>query len=725
MKANRWLEGMDRGRRNRTLTHARRAGFELAAALWLLLSCTIGLVGTATAAEPLRPRAVLGGWLFAFQAPPGARSVHLAGEFNGWSTSAWLMSDSDKDGVWTLTVPLESGRSYQYKYVVNGTEWVTDPWAEATDPNNYNNGILFTRRPGEPYLHEIFPPEGGRLSAIGPVSARVEAAGKSVGATSIRLEDLLGRQKWTLTTSWSAATNELSAPLPADLPDGDYVATLQAELTGAPALVKSVHFTLDRWSGRVDAPAFYENAVLYEIFVRSFKDSDGNGTGDFPGLTRLLDYLNDGRSDTDTDLGVDALWLMPVHPSPSYHGYDITDYEGIHPDFGTLDDYRAFVAESHRRGMRVMLDFVVNHSSNRHPYFLDAHRNPASPYSSWFKFSDPRNDSYAGFAGIGAMPELNFRSAAMRDYLARMARFWIDLDGDGDFSDGVDAFRCDVGKGPPHDYWRELRGQVKALRPDFAILGEVWDNAPTIASYFHDQYDMNFDYPLYYATLELLGGQGDPARFLGEYRKIRDTYPAGSQLVRFLDNHDNNRIASVLGRDVARQKLATGILLSLPGIPLIYYGMEIGMEGSKPDPDIRRPMRWDLVEAQTGDPNSLLSWHRRLIRLRRDLPALAARDDAAATSLYPGAADAPGLLVFQRRAAGAGAAALIVANVSPQAQTARITLSGAGALLRGRWRERVNSGVQPSAGGEIVDLRTGWSMTAAPYGFAVFEVTEK
>lgn len=706
----------------------------LVAALVLPLACAPGHRAAAPSSaavvaggqeESLRPRPVGGGWLFSFRAPTGARTVHLAGEFNGWSTSAWLMNDADGDGTWTLTVPLESGRAYQYKYVVNGAEWVTDPWAEATDPNNYNNGILFTRRPGEPYLTAFVPADGARLAEPGQVTARVESEGKVVNGTSIRLEGLLGRRKWTLTTAWNAASRELSAPLPADLPDGDYLVTLQAEVVGAPALVKTIGFSLDRWTGRVDAPAFYEDAVMYEIFVRSFKDSGGDGVGDLVGLTAMLDYLNDGRPETQDDLGVDALWLMPVHPSPSYHGYDITDYQGIQPDYGTLDDYRSFVTAAHRRGMRVLLDYVVNHSSNRHPFFLDAHRNPASKYSTWYKFNDARNETYGSFAGFGGMPELNFRSAPMRDYLAETARFWIDLDGDGDFSDGVDGFRCDVGKGPPHDYWRELRQQVKAARPDFAVLGEVWDNAPTIASYFHDQYDQNFDYPLYYALLDLLTERTDPARFLGEYRKIRDTYPAGAQLVRFLDNHDNNRIASVLGRDIPRQKLATGILLALPGIPLIYYGMEVGMEGSKPDPDIRRPMRWDLVAAQTADPNSLLSWHRRLIRLRHELPALAARDDVATTSLFPGQADAPGVLVFQRRgtdSSGAGAAALIVANMSGRSQTARIALGGAGSLQRGRWRERISSGVRPDSEAPRLDLAGGWNVTLAPYGFAIFEM---
>ncbi|TPW02649.1 MAG: glycosidase, partial [bacterium] len=263
---------------------------------------------------------------------------------------------------------------------------------------------------------------------------------------------------------------------------------------------------------------------------------------------------------------------------------------------------------------------------------------PASRYTSWYKFQDARNETYAGFANIDEMPELNFRSADMRARLLQMARFWMDMDNDGDMTDGVDGFRFDVAKGPPHDFWRELRHEVKGLRPDFLLLGEVWDNAETIGSYFHDQYDMNFDYPLYYAMLELLGGKKTPVQFLSAYAAVRRTYPPGAQLVRFLDNHDNNRIASILGADPGRQRLATGLLFTLPGTPLIYYGMEVGMEGMKPDPDIRRPMRWDLVEEQNPDSTSLLSWHRDLIRLRHTMPALTAPDDPAAPSLEAGRA---------------------------------------------------------------------------------------
>lgn len=672
----------------------------------------------------LRPRPVQDGWLFAFRAPAGSKSVSLAGEFNGWSTSAWPMSDADGDGVWSITVPLETGRSYQYKFVVNGGEWMTDPWAEATDPNNYNNGIVFTRRPGEACLSSFLPADGARLTSLTGLSALVDPQGHAVTDARVELSDFVGRQRWPLQARWNPATREVTAAPPVDLADGDYLVTLTVELQDAPALTRTINFTLDRWTGRVDAPAAYDRAVMYEIFVRSFADGlNDDGTGDLPGLTSRLDYLNDGDPRTADDLDVDVLWLMPVHPSPSYHGYDITDYEAIEEDYGNLEDYRTFVTGAHRRGMKVMLDYVVNHSSNEHPFFRDALRNPASRYSSWYKFTDSGNEHFTGFAGIGAMPEFNFRSPEMRSYLLEMARFWIDPDGDGDRIDGVDGLRCDVAKGPPHDFWRELRHETKAIRPDFSLLAEVWDSAPTITSYFHDQFDMNFDYPLYYATLDLLGGRSEPLRFLREYQQIRDTYPPGAQLVRFLDNHDNNRIASILGGDIRRQKMATGILFALPGTPLVYYGMEVGMLGSKPDPDIRKPMRWDEVARQTSDPASLLSWHRRLIRLRHETPALTARDDAATRSLQPGRSDASGVLAFLRRSPEGGPAVLAVANVTGQPLQATVTIDGA-TVRQAMAAERIGSGVRLAGADGPVDLVKGWMLDFEPYGFAMYELAE-
>src|SRR5262245_24492704 len=196
-------------------------------------------------------------------------------------------------------------------------------------------------------------------------------------------------------------------------------------------------------------------AVFYEVFVRSFADSNGDGIGDLRGLTAKLDYLNDGDPATDGDLGVDALWLMPVFDSPSYHGYDTVDYEKIEPDYGTGEDFDRFLAEAHRRGIRVILDFVMNHSSSQHPWFVESASSPTSARRDWYvwRADDPgwtqpfpgggSNHTWhakngAFFYGIfwSGMPDLNFSTPAVRQEIERLAASWL--------ARGVDGFRLDA-----------------------------------------------------------------------------------------------------------------------------------------------------------------------------------------------------------------------------------------------------------------------------------------
>jgi len=389
---------------------------------------------------------------------------------------------------------------------------------------------------------------------------------------------------------------------------------------------------MDREPAVFDSPEFFDRAVVYELFVRSFKDSDNDSLGDLNGVTEMLDYLNDGDPATTGDLGINAIWLMPVCQSPSYHGYDVADYYTLEEDSGTNEDFFRLCREAHRRGIRIIFDLVINHCSDKHPYFTDALGNPGSPYSEWFKFTDPEQTEYGAFAGYRGMPELNFDSREMRDWLLEMAKYWMDPDGDGDFSDGVDGFRCDVGKGPPHDWWKEMRLELKEVRSDLLLLGEVWDNVETIYGYFDYEYDMQFDYPVYYDLLHLLN-EMDKTPLMKTLSTEKKRFPLRAQLLRFLNNHDNDRIISALGDNHLRSRLAALILLTLPGTPMIYYGEEVGMSGANPpDEAIREPMEWDRVALQDKDPTSLLSWYRRLISLRSQYPALTARDDLAEDS---------------------------------------------------------------------------------------------
>ncbi len=416
----------------------------------------------------------------------------------------------------------------------------------------------------------------------------------------------------------------------------------------------------------VHAPAWPHDAIIYEVFVRSFWDSDGDGIGDLRGLTAMLDYLNDGDPATTTDLGVNAIWLMPVFASPSYHGYDATDYYTVHPAYGTNEDLVTLVKEAHKRGIRVILDFVAGHTSDRHPFFVDAHRNPASKYTPFYQWLDAENVGYVSFAGVSSMPSLNYDSPETVAYMLDVARFWMDLDGDGDYTDGIDGFRCDYAKGPPHAFWQQLRAETKKLNPDFYLLAEVWDgDTRLLAEYYADQFDATFDFPLYF-TLGgdetevgdgVLAGAMSPLFIEVSLRGREKLYPPGAQSVTFISNHDTNRVMSDVEGDVRRAKLGATLLLTLPGTPLIYYGEEIGMAGVKGDgrpywdEPRREPLDWYAAEAgpgmttwfkpagrhnqphdgvsveeQRGVAGSLWEHYRALIALRMAHPALRSGD---------------------------------------------------------------------------------------------------
>ncbi|MEA2601760.1 MAG: alpha-amylase [Acidobacteriota bacterium] len=421
-------------------------------------------------------------------------------------------------------------------------------------------------------------------------------------------------------------------------------------------------------------------AVFYEVFVRSFADANADGIGDLRGLTAKLDYLNDGDPRTDIDLGVDALWLMPVFLSPSYHGYDTIDYEKIEPGYGTNEDFDRFLAAAHRRGIKVILDLVVNHSSNQHPWFVDAASSPKSAHRNWYVWrgDDPgwtqpwgsgpvwhHNDKDGQyFYGIfwSGMPDLNYDEPAVREEMKRIATHWL--------AKGVDGFRLDATRhlfasGPgeqqnnqpqTHAYLKELAAAVRKAKPQAVMVGENWaDTEEMIAPYFGstaqvaggDELPMNFDFPL---AKEIVDGlnTGEAAGLGARLEEVNETYPHGVIDTPFLTNHDQTRLATQLGNDPVKQRLAAAILLTLPGAPFLYYGEELGLQNGSGDPDPfkRTPMPWDStpgagfttapkpwfdfapgretanVAAETSDPNSLLSHYRRLIRLRHSSPAL-------------------------------------------------------------------------------------------------------
>ncbi len=432
-------------------------------------------------------------------------------------------------------------------------------------------------------------------------------------------------------------------------------ATTAASASAAPGSACTAATTpaSKEWNGR----------TWYEVFVRSFADGNGDGIGDLRGLTAKLDYLNDGDPNTTTDLGITGIWLMPVFDSPSYHGYDVIDYRKIEKDYGTNADFAVFLEAAHKRGIKVILDLVLNHSSDRNPWFIaSAKKDPK--YADWYTWSDT-NPSYMGpenqvvwrenggrwYYGLFSeqMPDLNLKNPAVTAEMESIAKFWLtDV--------GVDGFRLDAAKylieegkkqantQSTRDWLAGFHKAVLADNPGAMLVGEVWDTSTTAGSYVPGAMDLTFNFGLSTGTRLALQTQLAAPLKTGLLDTLTAWPPSQSGI--FLTNHDQNRIMGELGGDTAAAKLAAFLLFSEPGVPFMYYGEEIGMTGHKPDEQIRTPMQWTAtgpaggfstvapwepmeadwqtvnVAAQTGDPASLLSTYRSLTRLRADQPAL-------------------------------------------------------------------------------------------------------
>lgn len=407
-----------------------------------------------------------------------------------------------------------------------------------------------------------------------------------------------------------------------------------------------------------------DGGVCYEIFVRSFDDSDGDGIGDLEGLIQKLDYLNDGDADSRDDLGVRCIWLMPVTASSSYHGYDVTDYYHVDRDYGTDEDFKHLIAEAHRRDIRVLVDMVINHTSSEHPYFKHALLYPDSPFRDWYRWSEApgppnewggnnwhraptRDEYYYGFFWR-TMPDLNWDTPAVREEMKRVATFWLrEMGADGLRLDAVrhlmEAGGRTTNLPANHDMLREYAAHVRAVAAEAFTIGEVFDSTDVLLSYYPDQLDAYFAFEVSDAILGAVRS-GSSTQLLASVLRLQGAVP-NDRYAPFLRNHDQTRTLTWLEGDVERAKLAASLLLTLPGIPFVYYGEEIGMSGDKPDPRLRTPMQWSLdpaagftkgvpweplhsdsftanVEALDDDPNSLLNLYRDLIHLRAENPAL-------------------------------------------------------------------------------------------------------
>ena len=447
----------------------------------------------------------------------------------------------------------------------------------------------------------------------------------------------------------------------------------------------------------------------YEVFVYSFYDSDGDGLGDLKGLTEKLDYINDGDDTTDTDLGMNGIWLMPIMPSTTYHKYDVTDYYDIDKDYGTMDDFKAFMQECQSRDIHVIIDLVINHTSSKHEWFttatdylktLEAGEEPditVCPYVDYYHFTkEPEGSSFYKVSGTqwyyeapfwSEMPDLNLGNEAVRKEIEDIVSYWMDL--------GVSGFRLDAAK----EYYSGQTSKnievltwfndyVKSIDEDAYIVAEVWNEFGTYSQYYESGIDSVFNFAfadssgIITSDLYQSAGQKYGQSTVTVQEKLSAINPDYIDAP-FFTNHDMARAAGYFNGEFAAQqtKMAGAMNLLMSGNAFLYYGEELGMSGSGKDENKRAPMYWsndpsdpdlcdgppnlDLVEMkfpplseQIDDPLSIYNWFKEVIKVRKAFSVIAdgttaeaggISDDAVAAFIRYRDGEDPVLIVMNLR----------------------------------------------------------------------------
>jgi glycosidase len=626
--------------------------------------------------------------------------VHVAGNFQAaagysgdWMPGATMLSDPNGDSVYELTVEVPPG-TYQYKFI-NGSGWGEKPELPPADCALNDGGGNFNRQVvvGEAGLNlpaltfdscnatlrlavnmemETVAPEGvfvmGNFQEVAGLPANWDPTAVPLededgdGVFETRFAVPPGDYQYVFINGVTAETPPSDCAV--EGPDGQPVRTVAAEVgTSGPLVYCFGSCTLCDPAFSLNFETHWWNdAVFYEIFVRSFYDSDGDGIGDFQGIVDKMDYLNDGDPETDTDLGITGIWLMPMMESPSYHGYDATDYYATEPDYGTMEDFEALLEAAHDRGIKVIIDFVMNHTSDQHPWFQQS-VNTLGGYRDWYVWSEtnpgfigpwgqtvwhPRNGDYYYGLFWGGMPDLNYSHPPVKEAIFDIAEFWL--------AKGVDGFRLDAIKYLDEDgtimentpetfeLLEDFRTLYKNTDSEAVTVGEVWSNTESILPYVtEDRLDLCFDFDLAYGIIGGINGSTAlPIR--QQLAVIQEGYPK-LQYATFLTNHDIDRIYNQLQAEDHKMKQAAFLYLTLPGVPFIYYGEEVGMLGVGAHENIRRPMQWtgntntgfttgtpwnapggnyptNNVEDMQNDEASLLSTYRDLVHLRNEEEAL-------------------------------------------------------------------------------------------------------
>ncbi len=393
----------------------------------------------------------------------------------------------------------------------------------------------------------------------------------------------------------SASSAAVSFAVPKKI--GEYFYTLNCRTTKDTSFERvalvvdssGIHFPdLNTWHAN-----WIDSARIYEVFVRTLSLD-----GDLKAVTRKISYIK--------SLGCNTIWLMPIYPgpplSPSQPGYAITNYFNVNPAYGTLADFKNFVDEAHANGIKVVLDYVVDHTHNTHPFMLDAYKyGNKSPYYNFYKWNT--DGTYKYLYTWTDFPFINFELQRNRDYLLDAAKFWLE-------NYNIDGFRCDAAMevNDLHPggaiFWQQFRNTLKTIKPDIFLLGEL---SATNLKYFDKKFDSGYDYSFYNTIKNAISNNNllPSLQSAIDYYHTKN-YPGYTEPFRFIENHDQSRFISQFG--LPETKLAAAELLTLPGVPMIYAGQEVGEES------FRGLINW-------SDPDNLTPFYQKLLSIRRDYKA--------------------------------------------------------------------------------------------------------
>jgi alpha-amylase len=577
-------------------------------------------------------------------------TVDVAGSFNGWGSTGHRLSDTDRDSIYSVTVTgFTPGTTIQFKFRQNGL-WDGSEEFPGGGPNRSylvpSANSTYSR-----WYSDRTPATTALVAGFGTSSTHIRPGG------SVRFTDASAGRPSTYAWSFPGGTPATSSqrdPSVTYAEAGLYDVRLIVSGSGRiDTLIAPKHILVSESAPLPSSGPIvrdWREDLFYEIYVRSFQDSDGDGVGDFRGLTARLPYLE--------ELGITGIWLMPIHPSPSDHGYDVTDYRGVNPQYGTKADFEQFLAAAQSRGIKVILDYVMNHSSSQHPWFVQSAANNPT-YRNFYRWSTTnpgitgpwgqqvwhsRNSAFYYGIFTSGMPDINYDHAPAKDSIFAAARYWLQ-------DVGVDGFRLDAVLYLDEDgntlsntpgtfqLLQEFKTATASANPNSFLVGEAWTQSSTVRNYvINNRLDYAFEFDLATRMLDAVNSRSSTA-LVNHLNYIKTLYGAG-KWGSFLTNHDQDRVFDVLGGDAAKLKTAAGLLLSVPGVPYLYYGEEVGSSGTKPDPNIRRQINWTVVDAQRADSTSLWSTYRKHIAIRQqdtfwweaDYTALAA--GALLTQIY-------------------------------------------------------------------------------------------